>query len=100
MHTNKTRLIHNNQFKISLTGHLIAMAKLEISDRGSKTYIPKYFYKTRGSKTYIPKIFYTKTTYSPLLNEKFVGRLPSPAPIILRPCLIVSQVCSLPSLHS
>ncbi|KAJ0817497.1 hypothetical protein HanPI659440_Chr00c06g0716351 [Helianthus annuus] len=40
---------------------------------GSKTYIPKYFYKTRGSKTYIPKNFYTKTTYSPLLNAKFGG---------------------------
>ncbi|MFS8008653.1 hypothetical protein Hanom_Chr14g01275311 [Helianthus anomalus] len=52
------------------------VAKLEISDRvGSKTYIPKNFYKTRGSKTCIPKNFYTKTTYSysPLLIEKFGG---------------------------
>ncbi|MFS7899149.1 hypothetical protein Hanom_Chr00s046160g01776921 [Helianthus anomalus] len=67
---------------------LALVAKLEISDRGSKTYISKYFYKTRGSKTYTPKNFYTKTTYSPLLSEKFGGRPPPPAPTILRPCLI------------
>ncbi|MFS7958186.1 hypothetical protein Hanom_Chr07g00675251 [Helianthus anomalus] len=54
--------------------------KLEISDRGSKKYIPKNFYKTGGSKTYIPKNFYTKTTYSPLLSEKFGGQPPPPAP--------------------
>ncbi|MFS8028957.1 hypothetical protein Hanom_Chr16g01516641 [Helianthus anomalus] len=37
---------------------------------GSKTYIPKDFYKTGGSKTYLPKKIYTKTKYSPLLSEK------------------------------
>ncbi|MFS7948540.1 hypothetical protein Hanom_Chr06g00561141 [Helianthus anomalus] len=40
---------------------------------GSKMYVLKNFYKTGGSKTYIPKNFYTKTTYSPLLSEKFRG---------------------------
>ncbi|MFS8025890.1 hypothetical protein Hanom_Chr16g01480411 [Helianthus anomalus] len=40
---------------------------------GSKTYIPKNFYRTGGSKTYIPKNFYTKTTYITLLSEKFGG---------------------------
>ncbi|KAJ0845790.1 hypothetical protein HanRHA438_Chr15g0717601 [Helianthus annuus] len=46
---------------------------------GSKTSIPKNFYRTRGSKTYITKNFYMKTTYITLLSEKFggVGR-PSP----------------------
>ncbi|MFS7963328.1 hypothetical protein Hanom_Chr08g00736781 [Helianthus anomalus] len=34
---------------------------------------PKSFYKTGGLKTYIPKNFYTKTTYFPLLSEKFGG---------------------------
>ncbi|MFS8025403.1 hypothetical protein Hanom_Chr16g01474551 [Helianthus anomalus] len=48
-----------------------AVAKLEISDRGAEVTGPKNFYKTGGSKTYIPKNFYTKTTYSPLLSEKF-----------------------------
>ncbi|MFS7941177.1 hypothetical protein Hanom_Chr05g00473131 [Helianthus anomalus] len=42
-------------------------------DGGSKTYIPKNFYRNRGSKTYIPKHFYTKTTYITLLSEKFGG---------------------------
>ncbi|MFS7979909.1 hypothetical protein Hanom_Chr10g00933241 [Helianthus anomalus] len=50
-----------------------AVAKLEISDKGSKTYIQKNFYRTRRSKTYIPKYFYTKTTYITLLSEKFGG---------------------------
>ncbi|MFS7921591.1 hypothetical protein Hanom_Chr03g00238781 [Helianthus anomalus] len=40
---------------------------------GTKTYIPKNFYKMGGTKTYIPKNFYTKTTYSTLLSEKFGG---------------------------
>ncbi|MFS7982991.1 hypothetical protein Hanom_Chr11g00969281 [Helianthus anomalus] len=52
---------------------------------GSKTYIPKNFYRTGGSKTYIPKNFYTKTTYITLLSEKFGGRATPPAPSILRP---------------
>ncbi|KAJ0686977.1 hypothetical protein HanOQP8_Chr11g0421661 [Helianthus annuus] len=38
---------------------LKSLAKLEISDQGSKTYIPKNLY--------------TKTKYSPLLSEKFGG---------------------------
>ncbi|MFS7938603.1 hypothetical protein Hanom_Chr05g00441691 [Helianthus anomalus] len=40
---------------------------------GSKTSIPKNFYRTGGSKTYTPKNFYTKTTYTTLLSEKFGG---------------------------
>ncbi|MFS7928506.1 hypothetical protein Hanom_Chr04g00321571 [Helianthus anomalus] len=39
---------------------------------GSKTYIPKNFYRTGESK-YIPKNFYTKTLYITLLSEKFGG---------------------------
>ncbi|MFS7949976.1 hypothetical protein Hanom_Chr06g00577941 [Helianthus anomalus] len=59
-----------------------SVAKLEISDLrgrgegGSKTYIPKNFYRTGGFKTYIPKSFYTKATYLTLLSEKFVGARP------------------------
>ncbi|MFS7955464.1 hypothetical protein Hanom_Chr07g00642971 [Helianthus anomalus] len=53
------------------------MAKLEISDQGAEVTRPKNFYKTGRSKMCIPKNFYTKTTYSPLLSEKFGG---SPAP--------------------
>ncbi|MFS7991099.1 hypothetical protein Hanom_Chr12g01066821 [Helianthus anomalus] len=49
------------------------MAKLEISDLWVEDVYIKNFYKTGGSKTYIPKNFYTKTTYSPLLSEKFGG---------------------------
>ncbi|MFS8000079.1 hypothetical protein Hanom_Chr12g01174181 [Helianthus anomalus] len=39
-----------------------SVAKLDPNDRGggSKTYIPKNFYRTGESKTYIPKNFYTK----------------------------------------
>ncbi|MFS7964940.1 hypothetical protein Hanom_Chr08g00756271 [Helianthus anomalus] len=48
-------------------------AKLEVFVEGSKTYIPKIFYRTGGSKTYIPKNFYTKTTCTTLLSEKFGG---------------------------
>ncbi|KAJ0555233.1 hypothetical protein HanIR_Chr07g0299731 [Helianthus annuus] len=33
-----------------------AVTKLEIFDGGSKTYIPKNFYRTRGSKTYNYKL--------------------------------------------
>ncbi|MFS8020152.1 hypothetical protein Hanom_Chr15g01412141 [Helianthus anomalus] len=51
-----------------------AVAKLDNEEGGSKTYIPKKFYKTRGSKTYIPKNFYTKTIYITLRNEKFGKR--------------------------
>ncbi|KAJ0519958.1 hypothetical protein HanIR_Chr10g0454101 [Helianthus annuus] len=46
---------------------------LTLMTGGSKTYIPKNFYRTGGSKTYIPKNFYTKTTYITLLSEKFGG---------------------------
>ncbi|KAJ0935962.1 hypothetical protein HanRHA438_Chr03g0125431 [Helianthus annuus] len=59
-----------------------AVAKLEISDGGSKSYIPKNFYRTRESKMYIPKNFYTKTTYITLLSEKFGS---PPAPLIAVP---------------
>ncbi|MFS7945543.1 hypothetical protein Hanom_Chr06g00525531 [Helianthus anomalus] len=63
------------------------VAKLNPNDGGSKTYIPKNFYRTGGSKMYIPKNFYTRTTYITLLSEKFGGRAPLPAPYILRPCM-------------
>ncbi|MFS8026172.1 hypothetical protein Hanom_Chr16g01483771 [Helianthus anomalus] len=49
------------------------MAKLEVLLGGSKTHIPKNFYRTGGSNTYIPKNFYTKTTCTTLLSEKFRG---------------------------
>ncbi|MFS7964957.1 hypothetical protein Hanom_Chr08g00756601 [Helianthus anomalus] len=54
-------------------------------DRGSKTYIPKNFYRTGGSKTYIPKHFYTKTTYITLLSEKFGGSGAPPGPFKASP---------------
>ncbi|MFS7972775.1 hypothetical protein Hanom_Chr09g00848761 [Helianthus anomalus] len=63
-------------FKSMLT--LSSVAKLEISDRGSEVTGPKNFYKTGGSKTYIPKNCYMKTTYSPLLSEKFGRSAPLP----------------------
>ncbi|MFS8028954.1 hypothetical protein Hanom_Chr16g01516591 [Helianthus anomalus] len=47
--------------------------RLSFQTGGSKTYIPKDFYKTGGSKTYIPKNFFMKAKYSPLLSEKFGG---------------------------
>ncbi|MFS7952997.1 hypothetical protein Hanom_Chr07g00613481 [Helianthus anomalus] len=46
---------------------------------GLKTYMPKNFCKTGGSNSYIHKNFYTKTTYSPLLSEKFEGSVAPPA---------------------
>ncbi|MFS7987854.1 hypothetical protein Hanom_Chr11g01027731 [Helianthus anomalus] len=52
---------------------LFLVAKLDLFERGSKTYIPKNFYRTGGLKTYIPKHLYTKTTYIILLSEKFGG---------------------------
>ncbi|KAJ0945691.1 hypothetical protein HanPSC8_Chr03g0130991 [Helianthus annuus] len=51
---------------------------------GSKTYIPKKFYRTGGSK-YIPKNFYTKTTYITLLSEKFGGSGAPPRPFYPSP---------------
>ncbi|MFS7933797.1 hypothetical protein Hanom_Chr04g00384041 [Helianthus anomalus] len=54
-------------------------------DRGSKTYIPKNFYRTGGLKTYIPKHFYTKTTYITLLSEKFGGSGAPPGPFKASP---------------
>ncbi|MFS8022075.1 hypothetical protein Hanom_Chr16g01435241 [Helianthus anomalus] len=53
---------------------------------GSKTYIPKNFYRTGGSKTYIPTKFYTKTTYITLLSEKFGGS-GAPLPFYTSPLL-------------
>ncbi|KAM0044610.1 putative delta(24)-sterol reductase [Helianthus debilis subsp. tardiflorus] len=52
-------LINGSGLEGRLHTYLVSVAKLEISDRGSKTYIPKNFY--------------TKTTCSPLLSEKFGG---------------------------
>ncbi|MFS7921031.1 hypothetical protein Hanom_Chr03g00231831 [Helianthus anomalus] len=46
---------------------------------------PKNFYKTGGPKTYIPKHFYTKTTYSPLLSEKFGGSAAPSRPLKASP---------------
>ncbi|MFS7955031.1 hypothetical protein Hanom_Chr07g00637651 [Helianthus anomalus] len=54
------------------------VVKLEISNREAEVTGSKNFYKNGGSKTYIPKKFYTKTTYSPLLSEKF-GRSAAPS---------------------
>ncbi|MFS7907774.1 putative Heat shock protein [Helianthus anomalus] len=59
---------------------------LKFFTRGSKTYIPKKFYRTGGSKTYIPKNLYTKTTYITLFAEKF-GR--SGAPLLISLCFMV-----------
>ncbi|MFS7965064.1 hypothetical protein Hanom_Chr08g00757701 [Helianthus anomalus] len=47
------------------------VAKLQVFNRGSKTYIPKIFYRAGRLKTYIPKNLYTKTTYITLLSKKF-----------------------------
>ncbi|MFS8017227.1 hypothetical protein Hanom_Chr15g01377931 [Helianthus anomalus] len=49
------------------------VAKFEISDREVEAAGSKNFNKTGGSHTYIPENFYTKTTYSPLLSEKYGG---------------------------
>ncbi|MFS7984396.1 hypothetical protein Hanom_Chr11g00985971 [Helianthus anomalus] len=63
------------------------VAKLEIFYGGSKTYIPKNFYRTGGSKTCIPKNFYMKTTYITLLAEKFGGSGAPPGPFKASPLL-------------
>ncbi|MFS8024353.1 hypothetical protein Hanom_Chr16g01462241 [Helianthus anomalus] len=62
-----------------------SVAKLEIFYGGSKTYIPKNFYRTGWSKTYIPKNFYTKTTHITLLTEKFGGSGSPPGPFKASP---------------
>ncbi|MFS7963622.1 hypothetical protein Hanom_Chr08g00740531 [Helianthus anomalus] len=62
-----------------------AVAKLEVFVGGSKTYIPKNFYRTGGSKTYIPTNFYTKTTCTALLSEKFGGSGAPPGPLNAAP---------------
>ncbi|MFS7958655.1 hypothetical protein Hanom_Chr07g00681311 [Helianthus anomalus] len=61
---------------------------IEFLYRGSKTYIPKNFYRTGGSKTYIPKNFYTKNTYITLLAEKFGGAGAPPGPFKASPLLL------------
>ncbi|MFS7913571.1 hypothetical protein Hanom_Chr02g00143291 [Helianthus anomalus] len=61
------------------------VAKLEISDREAEVTGSKNFYKTGGSKTYTPKNFYTKTTYSPLLNEKYGGSATPSRPLKASP---------------
>ncbi|MFS7905606.1 hypothetical protein Hanom_Chr01g00049631 [Helianthus anomalus] len=69
---------------------------------GSKTYIPKNFYRTGGLKTYIPKNFYMKTTYITLLSEKFGGSgtpLP-PAPFKLRPWLEYQMIAGIDVLNN
>ncbi|MFS7965144.1 hypothetical protein Hanom_Chr08g00758641 [Helianthus anomalus] len=58
---------------------------LNFSSGGSKTYIPRNFYRTGGSKTYIPKNFYTKTTCTTLLSEKFGGSGAPPGPLNATP---------------
>ncbi|MFS7923008.1 hypothetical protein Hanom_Chr03g00255761 [Helianthus anomalus] len=75
-------LIKNKVIPISL----LTVAKLEIFYGGSKTYIPKNFYRTGGSKTYIPKKFlYENYIYITLLAEK-IGRSGAPlAPSKHRP---------------
>ncbi|MFS7904046.1 hypothetical protein Hanom_Chr01g00031261 [Helianthus anomalus] len=55
-------------------------------ERGSKTYIPKNFYRTGRLKTYIPKHFYTKTIYITLLSKKLGGSGAPPSPSKLRQC--------------
>ncbi|MFS7904358.1 hypothetical protein Hanom_Chr01g00035101 [Helianthus anomalus] len=62
-----------------------AVAKFDPNDEGSKTYIPKTFYRTEGRKRIYPKILYTKTTYITLLSEKLRGE-GSAAPSILHHC--------------
>ncbi|MFS7909839.1 hypothetical protein Hanom_Chr02g00099271 [Helianthus anomalus] len=75
---------------IILVHHLSCyiVAKLDPNDRGSKTYIPKNFYRIGGSKTYIPKNFYTKTTYITLLSEKFGGSGAPPRPFYPSPMML------------
>ncbi|MFS8018834.1 hypothetical protein Hanom_Chr15g01396711 [Helianthus anomalus] len=41
--------------------------------RGSKTYIPTFFYKSGGSKTYVPTKSNMKRTYITLLTGKVGG---------------------------
>ncbi|MFS7900634.1 hypothetical protein Hanom_Chr00s127264g01814001 [Helianthus anomalus] len=59
---------------------MLQWRSLTLKTGGSKTYIPKKFYRTGVSKTYIPKKFYTKTTYITLLSEKFEGLSAPPGP--------------------
>ncbi|MFS8031513.1 hypothetical protein Hanom_Chr17g01546741 [Helianthus anomalus] len=59
---------------------------------GSKTYIPKNFYRIGGSKTYILKNFYTKTTYITLLSEKFGGSGAPPRPFYPSP-MVLYMIC-------
>ncbi|MFS7951385.1 hypothetical protein Hanom_Chr07g00594521 [Helianthus anomalus] len=67
------------------------MAKLEVFVGGSKTYIPKNFYRIGGSKTYISKNFCTKTTCTTLLSEKFGGAGAPPGPLNATPLHWVTQ---------
>ncbi|MFS7944047.1 hypothetical protein Hanom_Chr06g00507411 [Helianthus anomalus] len=70
----------------------LPVAKLEISDRRVENVYNKNFYKTEGSKTYTPKNFYTKTTYSPLLNEKFGGSAAPSRPHKATPLILTSLI--------
>ncbi|KAJ0541044.1 putative leucine-rich repeat domain superfamily [Helianthus annuus] len=73
---------------------------LKFSSGGSKTYIPKNFYRTEGSKTYIPKNFYTKTTFTTLLNEKFGGSGAPPGPLNATPLRVMVLLISCTTLKS
>ncbi|MFS7984937.1 hypothetical protein Hanom_Chr11g00992531 [Helianthus anomalus] len=68
-----------------------SVVKLDMFDGGSKTYIPKNFYRTGGSKPYIPKHFYTKTTYITLLSEKFGGSGAPPSHFKASPMLSLAM---------
>ncbi|KAF5775164.1 putative F-box domain-containing protein [Helianthus annuus] len=72
----------NSWYNISACNGLLYVQwrSLTMKTGGSKTYIPKNFYRTGGSKTYIPKKFYTKTIYITLLSEKFGGSDAPPGP--------------------
>ncbi|MFS8033353.1 hypothetical protein Hanom_Chr17g01568561 [Helianthus anomalus] len=69
---------------------MFTVAKLDPNDGESKTHIPKNFYRTEGTKTYIPKNFYTKTTYIPLLSEKFITPPPPPPLLYFAPTCLVN----------
>ncbi|MFS7970570.1 hypothetical protein Hanom_Chr09g00822521 [Helianthus anomalus] len=74
-----------NEILVYIEGTYQAVAKLDLNDGGSKTYIPKIFYRNEGSKTYIPKNFYTKTIYITLLSEKSGGSGAPPRPFYTSP---------------
>ncbi|MFS8022451.1 hypothetical protein Hanom_Chr16g01439581 [Helianthus anomalus] len=84
---------------MGLSGHLAfaltTVAKLEISDRMVENVHTKKFLLNGGSKTYIPQKNYTKTTYSPLLSEKFGGSTAPSRPHYATPMSGHTVVCSI-----